>query len=129
MVCSPLFANQNHLPPGPDDWLVLTLDLLGEREKERERLLFEQTSGPAPGLVHETKSGAGTLTLHIPSYNPGPRLLPSEQDPIFFNYVQETPVTKDTFLVNLQGGCEEFWGRPPVFFLSGLACVGGRCID
>lgn len=111
--------NQNHLPQGPDNWLVLSLDLLGERK--RERLLFGQTSGPAPGLVHETKSGAGILTLHIPSYNPGPCLHPFEQDPIFFNYVQETPVTKDTFLVNLQGGCEEFWGHPPVFSLFGLS--------
>lgn len=110
-------ANQNHLPPGPENWLVLSADLLGERE----HLLFGQPSGPAPGLLHETKSGAGNLTLHIDSYNPRPRLLPSEQGPIFFNYIQETPVTKDTFLVNLQGGCEEFWGHPPLFSLSVLS--------
>lgn len=27
----PPLANQNHLPPGPENWLVLSPDLLGER--------------------------------------------------------------------------------------------------
>lgn len=109
----PHLTNQNHLPSGPENSLVLSLDLLGERD----HLVFGQTSGPASGLVHETKCGAGNLILRIAFYNPRPRLLPSEQDTIFFNYVQETPVTKDTFLVNLQGGCREFWGHPPPFLL------------
>lgn len=120
MVCSPPCKSE---PPAPGPW-ELAGPLSGPPWRKRERLLFGQTSGPAPGLLHETKSGAGNLALHIASYNPRPRLLPSEQGPIFFNYAQETPVTKDTFLVNLQGGCEEFWGHPPLFSLSFLTkCV------
>lgn len=114
MVCSPPSQIRTTCP-----WALRTgwSSLWTSLEAERERLLFGQTSGPAQGLRHETKSDAGNLTLRIASYNPGLRLLPSEQGPIFFNYVQETPVTKDTFLVNLQGGCEESWGHPPLFFL------------
>lgn len=44
-----------------------------------------------------------------------------------FNYAQETPVTKDTFSVNLQGGLRELWGLPALSSLAG--CVGRRCID
>lgn len=99
-----------------------SLDLLGEkqgeREGERESLVWTNL-GLALGLVHETHSESEGI--HVASYNPGPGLLPSEQRAIFFNYVEETPVTKDTFLVNLQGGLE-FWGHPSSFFLS-LSCV------
>lgn len=77
---------------------------------------MDERQGQLQGLLHETESEEGNLTLHIASFNPEPRLLPSEQGPIFFNYVQETPVTKDTFLVNLEGGCEEPRGHPFAFF-------------
>lgn len=78
-LLSPLrFPNQNHLPPGPENrpgppWTSL---------ERGERLLFGQTLGQAPGLVHETGKGAGNLTLRVASYPQLPLLF--EQGPDIF---------------------------------------------
>lgn len=83
-------------------------------------------------LLHETRSGAGgNLTLHGVSDNLRPRPLPVEQGPVFLNCIQETPVTKDTFLFYLKGRLGSFGGHPRLRFcrLTRSVWVGGVSSD
>lgn len=130
MVCSPPCANQNHLPKVlRTAWSPLPGAPSREREKrERAPLVWTNVGTQLQGLLHETKSREETLALHRASFNLEPHPSPSEPGLISFNYIQETPVTKDTFLVGQEGVYEKFRGHSPfssssIFFFPRNGCV------
>lgn len=90
------------------------------REGERAPLVWTNVRTQLQGLLHETRRGEEDRTLHRASFNPEPHLSPFELGLIFFNYIQETPVTKDTFLVGQKGGYEKSWGHSPFSSLTSI---------
>lgn len=78
-------------------------------------------------LLHATRSVGGNFTLHVVSDILRPQPLPVKQGPVFLNCIQETPVTKNIFLLYLQGRLGSFRGHPRLHFcrLTLSVWVGG----
>lgn len=107
--------------------------LCGPPWREESASCLDKRRGKLRGSYMKRGKVRGILPFAKP---PTPTIPPASflsKALIFFNYAQETPVTKDTFLVNLQGGVRELWSLPGLFFPLSLSfltkCVGRRCID